>query len=49
MKVLNFIGKLLGSILSFPFALVGGLLYGLVVALCYMFILPVAVIVDIWE
>ena len=49
MKVLKIIGKLLATIVAFPFAIIGGLLYGLVIALCYCFVLPVAVAVDIWE
>ena len=49
MKVLKIIGKLLATVVTFPFAVAGGLLCGLIIALCYCFILPLAVAVDIWE
>lgn len=49
MKVLSILGKVVASVVSFPFALVGGLLYGLLIAVCYMCVLPFAVIADIWD
>ena len=48
-KVLLAICKVLLSILVFPFAFVGGFLYGIAVGLCCMFVLPFAAISDIWE